>query len=176
MPIDRNPNVLTSYRVPTMARPGAPRPELDSIYGDTHRGVPNPMVPHRHPYPTRYHGAVLDYPQPAHDYVRSPYAKAPYDGLGADPFFGRGTSFTGYQFLDVAIGAYLGWIAATKEDAAPVHAIVGGLAAMSFGAPGMVAFLAAEVLMSHRERGLRKDIQEDIGALGSKVKAKLAGR
>lgn len=176
MPIDRSPNVLTSYRVPTMVRRGRPMPERDSIYGDTYNGVPNPMVPHVHPYPTRYHGAKFDYPQPSFRYVAAPYSAAPFAGLGLDPFFGRGTSFTGDTFYDVIIGAGLGYLAAPKPEAAVVHAAVGGMTAMVFGAPGMVAFLAAEVLLSHQELGRRKDIREDLGALSSKVKTKLASR
>lgn len=171
MPIDRIPSILTSYRVPTMRRPQRPVPERDSIYGDTYDGVPNPMVPHVHPYPTRYHGAKFDYPQPGYEYVGAPYARGPFAGFGAEPFFGKGTSFTGYTLLDALIGAGLGYIASPKPDAAIVHAAVGGLSAMAFGAPGMVVFLAAEVLLTHQELGRRKDI----GALSPKAKSKIAG-
>lgn len=34
----------------------------DSIFGHTGDGVPNPYVPHVHPYPTRYHGYVMGIP------------------------------------------------------------------------------------------------------------------
>lgn len=51
-----------------------------SIFGDTYKGVPNPMVPHKHPYPTRYHGPVFRYPTPGWGYNVSPYARAPFDG------------------------------------------------------------------------------------------------
>jgi len=150
-------------------------PERDSIYGDTYDGVPNPMVPHVHPYPTRYHGAKFEYPQPGFRYARSPYARSPFDGFG-EPFFGKGTSFTGVTFLDVVIGAGLGYLASPKPDVAVVHAAVGGMSAMIFGAPGMVAFLAAEVFLTHQELGRRKDIREDLGAISSRAKSKLAGR
>lgn len=53
-----------------------------SIFGDTYRGVPNPMVPHKHPYPTRFHGPVFKYPMPGWSYNVSPYARAPFDGFG----------------------------------------------------------------------------------------------
>lgn len=159
MPIDRESSQLTSYRPPRMHRPGRPRPEHDSIYGNTYNGVPNPMVPHVHPYPTRFHGAKFDYPQPGFRYMPAPYASNPFAGLG-EPFFGKGSSLTGYNLLDTMIGAGLGFMAAPKSQAAIVHAAVGGLAAMAFGAPGMVAFLTAEVLLTHQELGRRKDIGE----------------
>lgn len=169
MPIDRTPNVLTSYRVPTMARPSRPMPEHDSIYGDTYGGVPNPMVPHVHPYPTRYHGARFDYPYPGHRYALSPYARAPFDGLG-DPIFGRGSTLTGYTFLDAVIGAGLGYLAAPKPEQAATHAAFGGLSAFMFGAPGMIAFLAAEVLLTHQELGRRKDFGQTAQALKTKLR------
>lgn len=84
MPIDRAPQVLTSYVPPTMVRPMAVRPERGSIFGDTYGGVPNPMVPHKHPYPTRYHGPVFNYPTPSYGYELSPYARAPFAGPGFD--------------------------------------------------------------------------------------------
>lgn len=37
--------------------------ERDSIFGDTHCGVPNPFIPHVSPYPTRFHGPVYRYGQ-----------------------------------------------------------------------------------------------------------------
>ena len=83
-------------------------PERDSIYGDTYNGVPNPMVPHVHPYPTRYHGANFNYPQPGWRYMPAPYARSPFDGFG-NPLFGNGTSLTGGTILGVVIGAALGF-------------------------------------------------------------------
>jgi len=56
------------------------RVEKDSIFGDTYNGVPNPMIPYQHPYPTRYHGPVFTYPMPAYRYEVSPYAFAPFNG------------------------------------------------------------------------------------------------
>lgn len=40
----------------------APLPEHQSIFGDTYHGVPNPLVAHCHPYPTRFHGPIYSYP------------------------------------------------------------------------------------------------------------------
>jgi len=80
MPFDRDAIQLTNFVVPNMPRPMAPRPERDSIYGNTYGGVPNPMIPHQHPYPTRYHGPVFDYPQPGYRYATRPYAEKPFNG------------------------------------------------------------------------------------------------
>jgi hypothetical protein len=52
------------------------------IFGDTSEGVPNPLVPHVHPYPTRYHGPIFNQPQFTRPFVQNPYATAPYAGLG----------------------------------------------------------------------------------------------
>jgi hypothetical protein len=134
------------------------------------------MVPHRHPYPTRFHGAKLEYPQPGYQYAANPYASSPFaglgqvmNGLGQGPFFGRGTSLTGYSLLDTMIGAGLGFLSAPKQETAIVHAAVGGLAGMSFGAPGLVGFLAVELLLTHQELGRRKDI----GELSQKAKSRV---
>lgn len=40
-----------------------PVPEHQSIFGDTYHGVPNPLIPHTHPYPTRFHGPVYGVPR-----------------------------------------------------------------------------------------------------------------
>jgi hypothetical protein len=44
-----------------------------SIFGRTYGGVPSPLVPHRHPYPTRYHGYVSSVPRFGQTYKRSSY-------------------------------------------------------------------------------------------------------
>lgn len=49
-----------------------------SIFGDTYDGVPNPLVPHLHPYPTRYHGPILNQPQATLPYRPTPYSRPPY--------------------------------------------------------------------------------------------------
>jgi len=80
MPVDRAPQLLTSFSPPTMVRPMSVMPERNSIFGNTYNGVPNPMVPHKHPYPTRYHGPVFNYPTPSYGYDISPYARSPFAG------------------------------------------------------------------------------------------------
>lgn len=58
-------------------------PTHDSVFGDTYHGVPNPVVPHRHPYPTRYHGAIFSDPQFFLPYRDRPYAQAPFARIAA---------------------------------------------------------------------------------------------
>lgn len=55
------------------------------IFGDTSNGVPNPLVPHVHPYPTRYHGPIFNQPMFTRPFVQNPYATAPYAGVGQEP-------------------------------------------------------------------------------------------
>jgi hypothetical protein len=62
----------------------APQEDL-SIFGDTIDGVPNPLIPHVHPYPTRYHGPIFNQPQAMQPYRERPYGVAPFTGVGADP-------------------------------------------------------------------------------------------
>lgn len=52
------------------------------IFGDTSEGVPNPLVPHVHPYPTRYHGPIFNQPMFTRPFAPNPYATAPYAGVG----------------------------------------------------------------------------------------------
>jgi len=54
----------------------------EDIFGDTSEGVPNPLVPHVHPYPTRYHGPIWTQPQAMKPFLPTPYARAPYAGTG----------------------------------------------------------------------------------------------
>lgn len=41
----------------------SPAPEHQSIFTNTYNGVPNPQIPHEHPYPTRFHGPVYGVPR-----------------------------------------------------------------------------------------------------------------
>lgn len=41
----------------------SPSPEHQSIFTNTYLGVPNPQIPHVHPYPTRFHGPVYGVPR-----------------------------------------------------------------------------------------------------------------
>jgi hypothetical protein len=69
-----------------------PRPERDSIFGDTYNGVPTPNTIIEHGYPTRFHGPVLTMPMPGYKYKGRPYAKASFmgvDGMGSYPGYHR---------------------------------------------------------------------------------------
>lgn len=57
-------------------------PARDSVFGNTYCGVPNPFGPHKHPYPTRFHGRVPFMPQSFFPYRTNPQARAPFMGRG----------------------------------------------------------------------------------------------
>jgi hypothetical protein len=79
----------------------------EDIFGDTSEGVPNPLVPHVHPYPTRYHGPMWVQPQAMKPFLPTPYARAPYAGLGAAP--GNMSLLLGVQVLSAAASGYHGY-------------------------------------------------------------------
>lgn len=63
-------------------------PTHDSVFGDTYHGVPNPMVPHLHPWPTRYFGPNFTMPQATMPFVARPWGRVPFfgvDSLGQAP-------------------------------------------------------------------------------------------
>lgn len=121
-------------------------PERDSIFGDTYGGVPNPLVPHVHPWPTRYHGP--NYTTPGVNqitYRQRPYAKQPFVGLGQDkPPFSQYVS--GSALLDTVAGAALGLAVAPNEEQRPFWILFGGVAAYAAGLLGLVAVGGAAVL------------------------------
>ncbi len=61
--------------------------DKSTIFGNTYNGVPNPVVPHMHEYPTRFHGPVWRTPDVSKiSYRPSPYMvnfRAPVAGMGA---------------------------------------------------------------------------------------------
>ncbi len=159
-PVDRDSRQLT-YQ-PQMKRQLPPSPERDSIYGDTYGGVPNPMVPVQHGYPTRFHGPIFTVPQAGHTYAHSTYTLAPFLGVD-DPGGLQGTlrsfSLTGNSIADALIGAAIGYAAAPKKGRAPVYAAAGA-AAMGFaGAVGLVAILALGLYEAQRAGELRADLR-----------------
>lgn len=118
-------------------------PTRDSIFGDTYGGVPNPMVPHRHPWPTRYHGPVYTVPGVAKtSYRQRPYARAPYlgvDGLGASPF----DPLSGSRALDAVGGAAIGYLVAPKAGDAFLWGVAGAFVSYAAGFMGMAGTLGA---------------------------------
>lgn len=131
-------------------------PERDTIFGDTYDGVPNPMVPHRHPYPTRYHGTNFRQPEAVFSYRDRPYwlAHDPNvirrppsmagsvgpDGLGAVPPLLA--SPTGYRVIDVGIGAVLGWLMAPSKSGRPIWAAGAAAATLLTGTLGIIGTAA----------------------------------
>jgi hypothetical protein len=122
-------------------------PTRDSIFGDTYGGVPNPLVPHRHPWPTRYHGPIYTVPGVAKPtYRMRPYARAPYmgtNGMGASPF----DPLSGSRALDAVGGAVIGYLVAPKPGDAPLWSIAGAFAGYAAGFMGMAGTLGAGIYM-----------------------------
>lgn len=114
------------------------RPSCDSIFGDTYRGVPNPLVPHLHPYPTRYHGPIYDVPQATFPYRERPYAVAPFAGALGDEQPPLVRSVTGYVVLDGAVGAGIGWLISPHPQDRLMWTAIGGVATALAGTLGLV--------------------------------------
>lgn len=142
-------------------------PQHLSIFGDTYHGVPNPVVPHKHPYPTRYHGPMWRQPQATFSYRQRPLAVAPFAGLGGCPCAGPGPcecpglgvdgepvplfqSISGNRWLDAAIGALVGFVGAPTVGDRPRFAAAGAVASGLFGTVGLVGTLAVEVDAARR--------------------------
>lgn len=130
------------------------QPDRDSIFGDTYCGVPNPQVPHKHPYPTRYHGMVGTVVQATLPYRVRPYVQPPFT-TSAPPLQpwerhesvrGLGEDYTqrGGVLLDAVLGGVVGAAVAPKPAERLIWAAGGailnglagtvGLAALSAGA------------------------------------------
>ena len=64
--------------------------DRQSIFSDTYDGVVSPLVPHVHPYPTRFHGPIYNYPRFDRPYraqsfmVPGNYLNPNLAGFGAD--------------------------------------------------------------------------------------------
>lgn len=122
-------------------------PDHDSIFGDTYAGVPNPRVPHEHPYPTRYHGPNLNVPRFGLPYREKPYAVPPFSGMGRTalgqsdcPLLLR--SITGYAAMDGVIGAAVGYALAPSKSDAVGWAAIGGVATAMLGTIGLAGAAA----------------------------------
>jgi len=138
-------------------------PSRDSIFGDTYGGVPNPNVPHRHPWPTRYHGPIYTVPGVAKPtYRQRPYTKAPYMGIGwfeADKdnerwykqsSLGAVSPFdplSGNRYVDAVGGAAVGYLISPKETDRPLWAIVGALAGYAAGFMGLAGTVGAGIYL-----------------------------
>jgi hypothetical protein len=127
-------------------------PSMDSIFGDTWPGVPNPNVPHIHPWPTRYHGPNYTTPDVANmQYRYTPYARAPFVGFGdTPPLFQH---VTGSGLLDGVLGAAIGYVFAKKDERLP-WMVGGALAGYAAGFLGLTAVGLGGYVM-HQERRRR---------------------
>lgn len=120
----------------------------ESIFGRTQAGVPNPNVPHTHPWPTRYHGPNWTSPDTANrTYVQRPYARPGYMGLGVAPIFNH---VTGSGLFDAAIGGAIGFLATSRDQDKALWAIVGGLAGYAAGTAGLLG-LGGALYLKHKK-------------------------
>jgi len=127
--------------------------DRQSIFGDTYNGVPSPVIPHTHPYPTRFHGPIYTTPRFMHPYREQAW-QSPGDYVGPVPatagfgaagssgpaFFG---SATGSTILDTLIGAGLGYLVAPRKDDRILWAAAAGTAALLAGTLGLVGTVGA---------------------------------
>jgi hypothetical protein len=126
-------------------------PDEDGIFGDTYHGVPNPLVPHRHPYPTRYHGTMLWAPRFMLPYVERPYARPPFAGEESQsrpPLF---SSLTNSTIGDAAVGAAFGYLIAPGPGERGLWTGIGGVATMLAGTLGLLG-TAGLAFMSRSRR------------------------
>lgn len=148
---------------PAPAHPGVPvrrfgpmqthwDPGRDSIFGDTYNGVPNPMVPHVHPWPTRYHGPIFTNPGVAKPtYRERDYAKPPFMGMGQHSGMGAvSLDVSGSSWIDALLGAGVGLVAAPQPKEQPLWVIAGAIAAYAAGWAGMAGTVGAGVLLRPR--------------------------
>ena len=84
------------------------RSDKDSIFGHTYQGVPNPQIPYKHPYPTRYHGPIFTEPRFGVPFEPRPYAVAPYSG--ADDEQRSAWAIPPRGILIAAASAGIGWM------------------------------------------------------------------
>ena len=84
------------------------RSDQDSIFGHTYQGVPNPQIPYKHPYPTRYHGPIFTEPRFGTPFEPRPYAVAPYSGV--ENAQGSTWEVSPKGLLIAAASAGVGWL------------------------------------------------------------------
>lgn len=100
----------------------------EDIFGDTSEGVPNPLVPHVHPYPTRYHGPIWTQPQAMKPFIPTPYARAPYAGVGQNETPALSPAIKVVSVASAALSAYHGYRRNESVGWAILWGIMGGLA------------------------------------------------
>ena len=130
-----------------------------SIFGDTYGGVPNPFVPHAHPYPTRYHGPLWHEVRAGGIYqpgvyrmpiVDMPAVGASPDGLGAFETAGSGTQMLLRFVAGAALGVGAGMGAGKTAFPATIIAAAAAAAAVLFGPEGMTGSIIAITFATHR--------------------------
>lgn len=128
-------------------------PEHQSIFGDTTRGVPSPLVPHKHPYPTRFHGPVNTTPRFMLPYRQQSWTVPRQYTVQA---MGAVEPLTGGMVTDALVGGLLGYLAAPQAATRSagnrrfLWGIGGGLAGLLGGGVGL-GFVAG--MLIHKKLG-----------------------
>jgi len=104
-----------------------------SILGDTYPGVPNPLVGHTHPYPTRFHGPNWNQPMFGQPWVETPMVGVPFTGIGDDapptfPLPEMTPFWKTAALVSSALGAYHGYKRNKSVGWAIWWALMGGVA------------------------------------------------
>jgi hypothetical protein len=131
----------TDFPDPTvgLGRADEPRRIVDqeelSVFGDTYPGVPNPLVGHVHPYPTRFHGPNWNQPMFTQPWVERPYVGVPFMGLGQtqDPVSALQAAvndplWRAASLVSSVLGAYHGYKRNKSVGWAIWWAVMGGIA------------------------------------------------
>ena len=138
------------------------RASYPTIFGPVADGVPSPLIQHEHPYPTRYHGPIWDYPYFSNPYRENPTALMPYAGLpaafgacGACSPKAGGESFgainvtgspSGSWIWDGVLGGLVGALIADTQTDRVVWAAGGAVATIVLGSLGLIGTVGAGYL------------------------------
>jgi hypothetical protein len=123
-------------------------PEHQSIFGDTVHGVPSPLVPHTHPYPTRFHGPVNTTPRFGLPYRQQSLVVPRQFTVQA---MGAVEPLTGGAVTDAIVGGVLGYLAAPQGSTTAagksrlLWSVGGSLAGLIGGGLGL-GFVAGMVI------------------------------
>jgi len=125
--------------------------DKSTIFGNTQDGVPNPVVPHVHEYPTRFHGSVwryVDVSKPR--YISSPYMvnfRKSVSDFGAADFISSltGSPTGGSSVMDFLVGGLVGYAVAPDDKTRVVWGIAGGALTAVLGVIGMIGTAGAAI-------------------------------
>lgn len=125
--------------------------DRQSIFSDTYDGVPSPLVPHEHPYPTRFHGPIYQYPRFYLPYREQSFV-VPGDYLNPDlkvgmngfdePAISLGKTITGSIIGDAIVSAGIAFLLNYDREDRVMWASGGALAGFLGGTLGVIGTTA----------------------------------